>query len=175
MLEPPMAVRPRYCNWPNYPNHPSPIRQVLWPIGQFLNAGCTNTKFPQAFSAILPSNNSMRRILIGCLCSVLTVHAAAQMVTGIVQDSITHAPVKFVTIGIRRPESDSVSRETITDDKGRFVFGKLQQGTFEVTLSFVGYSPKKLPIVITADSKTINLGIIFPGAPRRNAQRGHRR
>jgi len=105
----------------------------------------------------------MRRILIGCLCSVLTVHAAAQMVTGIVQDSITHAPVKFVTIGIRRPESDSVSRETITDDKGRFVFGKLQQGTFEVTLSFVGYSPKKLPIVITADSKTINLGIIFLG------------
>ncbi|HLZ87162.1 MAG TPA: carboxypeptidase regulatory-like domain-containing protein, partial [Puia sp.] len=108
----------------------------------------------------------MRRIMIGFLCLVLTVHATAQTVSGIVKDSITSVPVKLATVAIRGPEGDSTSKETITDEKGRFVFGKLPQGVFEVTLSFIGYNTKKLRVTIPAGSKAIHLGTLLlgPGA-----------
>ena len=101
--------------------------------------------------------------MIGYLCLVFTAHASAQTVAGIVKDSINHAPVKFATVRIRSLDPDSALQETITDDKGKFAFGKLSPGSFEVTLSFIGYNTKNLPVTIPADSKTIHLGTLFLG------------
>jgi outer membrane receptor protein involved in Fe transport len=103
----------------------------------------------------------MRGILIGFLCSALPAHVFAQTVTAIVKDSVTGAPVKFATAGIRSLGNDSVLQESISDDKGRIAFRKLPKGDFEITLSSVGYNPGKVPIAISAGNKTIDLGILF--------------
>jgi len=116
----------------------------------------------------------MKKTLAGCMLMVVTVYASAQNVTatnlkgdgiisGIVKDSLNNTVVKFVTAIIRNKETGNKVYETISDEKGKFIFTKLPAGAFEVALSYVGYNPAIVSVSITENKKIVNLGTIFIG------------
>ncbi|HEV3411664.1 MAG TPA: carboxypeptidase regulatory-like domain-containing protein, partial [Puia sp.] len=102
----------------------------------------------------------MRRLLIGLLCAVLSAQLAyAQSLSGIVKDSLTGVPVSFATAEIRSRGSDTVLRTTVTDGKGRFGFSRLSIADFEITLSCVGYTTKR--VAVTTGANPVSLGILY--------------
>jgi len=103
----------------------------------------------------------MRRFTMGCLCMLLAIHARTQTVTGILKDSLTQAPIVFASVSIRSPGTASALPSTVTDEKGRFALVKLPPGSFEITLSSVGYHSATLPVTIPAGHNPVNLGTLF--------------
>ena len=103
----------------------------------------------------------MGRITLGCLSTLLALHAPAQTVSGILKDSLTQAPIIFAAVSIRSAGTDSIRQSTVTDGKGRFSLVKQGTGDFEITLTSVGYNATRLPITFLAGNDPVNLGTLF--------------
>ena len=80
----------------------------------------------------------MKQFFFLCLLITFSVQAQFQ-INGIVKDTSTNIPLPFANI------SSSLGANTITDADGKFM---LQSAQFlsEITVSYIGYSPKKIII-----------------------------
>ena len=103
----------------------------------------------------------MKKIAIGWLVMLMTIHATAQKLNGVLKDSLTQAPMVFATVSIRAAGTDSVLQSTVTDEKGRFTLKKLVPGNFELMATSVGYDPIRLSVTIPPTSDPVNLGTLF--------------
>ena len=103
----------------------------------------------------------MKKIVISWLVMLMTIHAAAQKLYGVLKDSLTQAPMVFATISIRGAGTDSALQSTVTDEKGRFTLKKLVPGNFEIIATSVGYDPIRLAVTILPQSDPVNLGTLF--------------
>src|ERR1041385_3124969 len=100
----------------------------------------------------------MRKIvLILFTCVSTSLFAQKGSVSGIVTDSLTNQPVEFATVAI--VESGKPINGSICDDAGKFKIEKIDKGVYQLVVSFVGYTTRKINLEIK-DKSEINLGAL---------------
>lgn len=99
------------------------------------------------------------------LINTLDLYAQKQgpgSVEGIVIDKTSNNPVEFANVVIQMKNDNTISQTTVTNNKGKFAFGKLPFGEYLISYSFIGFD-KVQPqgIVIDAKRKALNLGKLY--------------
>ena len=98
----------------------------------------------------------------------LSVHA--QSVTGIIKgiviDSATSKPVDFMTIALKK--DNIVVKTVVVDQQGTFNFEKIIPGKYVVTAIAIGYNAKNIPVDISKENGTVDLGSILMASQSNN-------
>ncbi|GAA4303828.1 TonB-dependent receptor domain-containing protein [Nibribacter koreensis] len=76
----------------------------------------------------------------------------AGKITGTVTDSSSNKPVEFATIALVNSATGKTVDGTVTDEKGRFSLNRIANGTYKLTISFIGYDTKELAQVTISDN-----------------------
>lgn len=84
-------------------------------------------------------------------------------ITGLVLDAADQAPVGYATVSLHEAATDKVINGTITDDAGRFEIENVENGTYRVEVTFIGYEAVSVAKV-TVNGKKNDLGTIQLGA-----------
>lgn len=96
-------------------------------------------------------------IIIGFIVNIQAAEAPG-LVRGKVIDSKTKEPLEFVTISVKKKGAEGyLPKATITDHEGNFVLGNLDNDTYILNISFVGYTPYEQDIIISPAASTITL------------------
>ena len=96
------------------------------------------------------------------LCLFLTIQSVIAQkanLTGTVKDSLTNSVISYASIGIL-DNSNNVVDGMITDESGKFSFNKLVSGKYFLSIKFIGYNQKLVPIEIQ-NQKSLDLGTIL--------------
>jgi outer membrane receptor protein involved in Fe transport len=81
-------------------------------------------------------------------------------IIGVVMDEKSKQPVEFATVALTDAEGKTVNG-TIADAKGKFEIDKIANGTYTVTISFIGYETiTKSDLVLDGRRAEINLGTV---------------
>ncbi len=88
----------------------------------------------------------LKRAVFGILFLLFAVVLKAQVITGVVKDSVTQAPVPYASVMLMGRSSSGV----LTDSLGRFRMRARESGT-QIELKAVGYATRKLAIVPNMD------------------------
>jgi outer membrane receptor protein involved in Fe transport len=106
--------------------------------------------------------------LVNCLLSMLllfSLSASAQLATkdikGTVADSVTHKPLEFITVALKK--GNVVIKSALTDATGNFSF-KTAPAPYTITIIALGYVPKTKSFDMDKNSETIDLGAILIAA-----------
>lgn len=83
-------------------------------------------------------------------------------ITGTVLDATDQTPVAYATVSLHETTTDKVVNGTITDDAGRFEITNVDNGSYRVAISFIGYETVSLSDVLVNGKKT-DLGNIEVG------------
>ncbi|WP_198172915.1 carboxypeptidase-like regulatory domain-containing protein [Hymenobacter ginkgonis] len=86
--------------------------------------------------------------------------AAQERLAGVVQDSVTHAPLAFASVFL----ANTTLGATTTED-GKFEFPRVPAGTYDVVASYVGYRLAKQTITVGATAPPLVLRL-SPSANR---------
>ncbi len=82
-------------------------------------------------------------------------------ISGSVIDSVTKKPIDYATVSLFVGNSKSPINGVVSDEKGNFKIDNVQNGTYTVAVSFLGYPTKTITSVTTTPSKPDrNLGVI---------------
>ena len=95
---------------------------------------------------------------------VASVPAGNGEIQGIVLDAATNQPVEFATISLIDPATDKPIDGAVADIKGQFKISKIDAGTYNVAVSFIGYERQLIEGITIADKKKVNLGVIKLGS-----------
>jgi ferric enterobactin receptor len=104
----------------------------------------------------------MKNLFVSLLLIAVGGQAIAQStalpgrITGSLIDSVTTKPVPYATVALL--DGARLVTGTTTDGAGAFVLPGLATGRYSLTLSFVGYRTKTLPVLLTADAPALALG-----------------
>ncbi len=109
----------------------------------------------------------MKKVLFALLAAATTLTAAGYdrspdanvRISGVIIDSVTNAPVEFATIALMDPSTGSPVDGALADDKGQFEINKVAPGTYNLTISFIGFQTKVMPL--TVEDRNIDLGTIL--------------
>ncbi|MBT9392689.1 carboxypeptidase-like regulatory domain-containing protein [Hymenobacter sp. NST-14] len=88
-------------------------------------------------------------LLILLLLPLLTARAQAP-VSGVVLDSVTRQPLPFGTVFLA-----NTTLGTTTDEAGRFRFGQVPAGRYEVVASYLGYQLRRQPLTVTTTAQEL--------------------
>lgn len=99
-----------------------------------------------------------RRISLMLLLLTLTTWMWAGDITGRVIDGSSREALDFVNVALFKGDGKKLHQGTVTDEKGAFSFSELTPGSYRVEVTFIGYSSVELPITLTPQKPTINLG-----------------
>ncbi|HEY0654490.1 MAG TPA: TonB-dependent receptor [Chryseosolibacter sp.] len=97
--------------------------------------------------------------LLALACSLTAMAQGNSKITGTVSDSTTNKPVEFATIALNDPTTNKPVDGTIADDQGRFTISKVADGNYNLTITFIGFNTKSIPVRV-GDKKEIDLGTI---------------
>lgn len=101
----------------------------------------------------------MKRIVL--LVLLIGVNITAWAVTGLVRGKIIDAkskePLEFVTVSLRSQGAGALLKGTLTDGTGSFVLEGLAEGSYVLTVSYVGYKDLSRNVEITSASSRVNL------------------
>lgn len=105
----------------------------------------------------------MKKFLLSIAATFITLAGFAQnngRIIGVVMDAKSNQPVEFATIALTDSEGKTVNG-TIADAKGKFEIEKIANGTYTVTISFIGYQTiTKTDQTLDGRKPEINLGVI---------------
>jgi outer membrane receptor protein involved in Fe transport len=82
-------------------------------------------------------------------------------IVGVVIDSLTKAGVEFANVALLDPSTKSPINGNVCDDKGKFEITKVANGTYYLSVSFVGYNTKTIKVQLSNKNNDINLGSII--------------
>src|SRR6187399_1528606 len=85
--------------------------------------------------------------LLAIMFSVLALQSAVGQtpdkgngkISGTIIDSSTNQPVEFATVALIDPATNTPVDGTVADEKGKFTIAKVAEGTYKVTVSYIGY------------------------------------
>lgn len=84
----------------------------------------------------------------------------ARVIGGVV-DSETNQPVEFANIALLAPGTGKPVDGAVCDDKGKFALAKVAPGTYDLSVSFIGYETQTLKSITVADKREdVNVGLI---------------
>lgn len=97
----------------------------------------------------------------GFLAAMLFLFAALMTaqtggIKGFITDGGTDQPLEYVNVVLKKGTPLTLVKGVISDSKGGFVLDKLAPGTYQLELSFIGYTTLQKQVAI--DGKTVNLG-----------------
>lgn len=82
-------------------------------------------------------------------------------IEGIVLDSVTHQPVSFATVTLKKHGSSILQDGVLSDDEGRFKFDDINVGNYDIYISFLGYLEKSQNVETTLKNPDADMGTIF--------------
>ncbi|MBS1950971.1 MAG: TonB-dependent receptor [Cytophagales bacterium] len=85
-------------------------------------------------------------------------------ITGIVIDSATNKGVEFANVALLDAATKKPVNGEMCDGDGKFTISKIPFGNYIVSITFIGYSTKQIPIQLTSSRSSINLGNIILGS-----------
>ncbi len=110
----------------------------------------------------------MRKVVLFCALVLSILHFAQAndndnildgQVTGKVIDDALNEPLPYVNIIIKNAAGETVTGG-ITDDNGNFKVEKIPEGSYTVTVQFIGFKPEDRSVTIARGSRKVNLGEI---------------
>lgn len=107
----------------------------------------------------------MNKYLTGILMCIICLNMYAETklpgnVKGKVIDAKTREALDYVNISVKKKESSDYVKGTVTDQSGAFVIGNLTNGTYEITVSYIGYKAFQKEFTITSADDHVNLRTI---------------
>lgn len=98
-------------------------------------------------------------VLLLCF-SVLSVEAqqSTSTVLGTIVDKTSKSPIEFANVELLNPKDSVVIKGMVTDNKGKFSFDQVKNGTYLIRYSFIGY--EKTIVSVIADKGRINVGAL---------------
>jgi outer membrane receptor protein involved in Fe transport len=81
-------------------------------------------------------------------------------ITGIVNDATTGKPVEFANVALVDPKTGKPIDGSVCDDKGKFTISKIAEGTYSVTITFIGYETNTVNNIVIDKKGDIDLGIL---------------
>jgi hypothetical protein len=100
-------------------------------------------------------------IFINCLLLISYVGFAQNLtIQGTLKDSIAGRALNSATVSLVYATDSSLVSFSRTNEAGVFNFKNVAPGSYLISVSYVGYIPKWVP-VLTATEKTVEMGVIF--------------
>jgi hypothetical protein len=100
-------------------------------------------------------------IFISCLLLVSYVGFAQNLtIQGSLKDSIANRALNSATVSLVYAKDSSLVSFSRTNEAGVFNFKNVTPGNYLISVSYVGYVPKWVP-VITGTDKTVEMGLIY--------------
>ncbi|MFA1771894.1 TonB-dependent receptor domain-containing protein [Rufibacter glacialis] len=81
-------------------------------------------------------------------------------ISGVVLEEGGKKPIEFATISLVDKASGKTVDGTVSDDKGRFSLGKVAAGSYQVSVSFLGYETKVVDPVTLGPKEEVNIGVV---------------
>ncbi|HMG89244.1 MAG TPA: TonB-dependent receptor [Chryseolinea sp.] len=81
-------------------------------------------------------------------------------VYGSVMDAESNQPVEFANIALIDPQTNKPVDGSVADDKGKFNIVKVVEGTYNVSISFIGYETQEIKSITVDRKGDVNLGIV---------------
>lgn len=80
-------------------------------------------------------------------------------ISGVVVDPETKQPVEFANVALMDPKTGKPVDGAVCDEKGKFSITKVEEGTYSISVSFIGYETVSIPnVIITQKNDNIELG-----------------
>jgi len=100
-------------------------------------------------------------IFISCLL-LISYFGFAQNLTiqGTIKDSIANRALNSATVSLVYAKDSSLVSFSRTNETGVFNFKNVSPGSYLISVSYVGYVPKWVP-VLTGTEKTVDMGLIY--------------
>ncbi len=108
----------------------------------------------------------MKRLLAIVLIHMLYLNLYAEPTTvpgnikGKVIDANTHEALDYVNVSVKRLDHDEPLKGSVTDKTGLFIIGNLKDGSYEITVSYMGYRTYQKKFSISKSNENINLHLI---------------
>jgi hypothetical protein len=100
-------------------------------------------------------------IFISCLLLASYVGFAQNLtIQGSLKDSIANRALNSATVSLVYAKDSSLVSFSRTNEAGAFNFKNVAPGNYLISVSYVGYVPKWVP-VITGSEKTVEMGLIY--------------
>ncbi|MBL0740252.1 TonB-dependent receptor domain-containing protein [Chryseolinea lacunae] len=80
--------------------------------------------------------------------------------SGTVIDADDNTPVEFANVALLDPATGKPVDGGVCDDKGTFSLTKVAEGTYTVSISFIGYEPQTITGIKVDKKADLNLGVI---------------
>jgi hypothetical protein len=100
-------------------------------------------------------------IFINCLLLINYVGFAQNLtIQGSLKDSIANRALNAATVSLVYAKDSSLVSFSRTNEAGQFNFKNVVPGSYLISVSYVGYIPKWVPVLSTTE-KTVEMGVIF--------------
>ena len=100
-------------------------------------------------------------IFINCLLLISYVGFAQNMtIQGSLKDSIANRALNAATVSLVHAKDSSLVSFSRTNEVGAFSFKNVVPGAYMISVSYVGYQPKWVPVVNATD-KSVEMGTIY--------------
>ena len=81
-------------------------------------------------------------------------------VFGAIVDAESNQPVEFANVALIDPQTSKPVDGSVADDKGKFNIIKVAEGTYNVSISFIGYETQEIKNITVDKKGDVNLGIV---------------
>jgi outer membrane receptor protein involved in Fe transport len=82
------------------------------------------------------------------------------IVRGFIKDSTTLGAIEYATVGIYRIEDSKLVNGVVTTPDGAFTIRDIPEGEYYIEAGFLGYDKKKVPVSLSAQRRSVDLGIV---------------
>jgi hypothetical protein len=117
------------------------------------------------------------------LLTVISVNIHAQSVSGKIEDAVTNSSISHATVQLSKTDSTTSPLLTVSDTKGNFIFNKVPDGSYILSITSIGYSTFKKEVTVIGENvnlANINLSksaetlstVVINGAPPPVKQNG---
>jgi outer membrane receptor protein involved in Fe transport len=89
-----------------------------------------------------------------------SVPVKAGTIRGAISDSVSSGAIEYATVGLYRLPDSSLVSGTVTDQSGSFSFKAIPSGNYYLEAGFIGYTKEQIPINLTAQQASADLGTI---------------
>jgi outer membrane receptor protein involved in Fe transport len=79
---------------------------------------------------------------------------------GTIIDAESNQPVEFANVALVDPQTSKPVDGSVADDKGKFNIVKVAEGTYNVSISFIGYETQEIKNITVDRKGDVNLGVI---------------
>lgn len=96
-------------------------------------------------------------LLFFTISPILAADEATGSIKGKIIDAQTKEAIEFANVSISSPTNGQIIKGAITDPSGTFIISNVAEGSYTLSVSFIGYSTLTRKITLTSKTKTLNL------------------